>query len=446
MHHCKLLWRALFVVAAGAGTVGPSQADSPSFMPIPANDLGVVSLGTHEARDSDEAKAGGPRIKVARGNQVFQFQRTDGTRVTVIDGKRSGNSAAASLWSEDDGKTWAWQEGSADDAGNFGPATASEEAAVQFRDNGEILSIAIRSLPMKEKTPANAAFFREHPGLANSAAGYYLSQRRSIDGWRTVRREYAALDTPDAAVATGDDGDRYAGFLLHHGIVELPNGDLLATMYGNSTEDQAEDNRSQAYPPSFKMYKTRVITVRSSDRGRTWGQSRVVASRWMAGRDEGESASTAGTTRVPAVTQEGFNESDLVIAANGDVLCLMRSGGRISTKAAPIYSTPLYQARSTDGGETWNLPVQIAPFGVNPNAVALKNGLLVASCSRPGGWLMFSTDHGHTWKGHRQLTTSDAYTSLLVIGDDTFTVYYSKGGAVWGEAFRVRPVSAKITD
>jgi hypothetical protein len=191
------------------------------------------------------------------------------------------------------------------------------------------------------------------------------------------------------------------------------------------------------------MYKSRVIVVRSSDRGRTWGRERAVATRWMSGRDGGESASTSGNMRVPAVTQEGFNEADLVAAPNGDILCLMRSGGRISTTTAPIYSTPLYQSRSTDGGETWSDPVQIAPFGVNPNAIALENGVLVASYSRPGGWIMFSTDNGLTWKGHRQLTGSDAYTGLLATGKDRFTVFYSKDGGIVGEFFRVALVADK---
>lgn len=296
---------------------------------------------------------------------------------------------------------------------------------------------------MKRNIAGNEAFFRDYPNLVNVHERHYLNQRRSNDGWATARRECAPLDTPNAAALTGDNGGSSPGFLMHHGILEMPNGDLLATMYGNNSEDQTDDNRSDAYPRSFGMYKTRVIIVRSSDRGRTWGRERVVAYRWMAGRDGGESASTSGNVRVPAITQEGFNEADLVIAPNGDVLCLMRSGGRISTLTAPIYSTPLYQSRSKDGGETWSDPVQIAPFGVNPNAIALENGLLVASYSRPGGWIMFSTDDGQTWKGHRQLTTSDAYTGLLATGkNDECIVYYNLGGAMFGEFFSVTPATS----
>jgi hypothetical protein len=435
-------------IAFVLGSIVSGFADSPPFTPLPAPHLEIVSLEKIEARDTTELKAGGPRIEVARGNQVCQFERADGTRVTVIDGKRTetnrnNSKVTASLRSFDDGKTWTYHEGPSDDPVNFGPGTGPEEAVVQFRDNGEILSIAATSLQVKRNIPGNEDFFAERPNLLNIRERHYLNQRRSMDGWLTAKREAAPLDTPNAAVLIGDDGGSSPGFLLHHGIIELPNGDLLATMYGNHKEDQVEDNRALGYPPSFKMYKTRVIAVRSSDRGRTWGRERVVATRWMLGRDEGESASTSGDMRVAAITQEGFNEADLVVAPNGDILCLMRSGGRISTRTAPIYATPLYQSRSKDLGETWSDPVQIAPFGVNPNAITLENGVLVASYSRPGAWIMFSTDDGLTWKGHRHLSNSDAYTGLLATGKDEFTVFYAADGGVMGEFFRVRPLGDK---
>jgi hypothetical protein len=60
---------------------------------------------------------------------------------------------------------------------------------------------------------------------------------------------------------TGDDGGSSPGFLMHHGILELPDGGLLATMYGNHKEDMTDDNRTDGYPPSFGMYKSRVIVV-----------------------------------------------------------------------------------------------------------------------------------------------------------------------------------------
>lgn len=420
------------------------EADSPSFSPVPAKHLEVTSVSKIEVRDRAEAQAGGPRVKIARGSQVFQFVRPDGTRVIGIDGAKSpeheGNSRmAASLWSTDDGQTWTWREGPSDDAPNYAPATVGEKAAIQLAD-GEILAIYRTAAPMKRNIPGNEAFFRNNPALVNSKALFYLGQRRSTDGWVQASRELAPLDTPNAVPIQNDGGGQESGYLMHHGLIELPNGELLATLYGNDKEDQVPENLADGYPPSFGMYKVRLIVVRSTDRGRTWGDARTVASRMMTGRDEGGSASTAGNIPVPAVTQEGFSEADLVAAPNGDLLCLMRSGGRLGTPTAPIYSTPLYQSRSTDGGKTWIAPVQIAPFGVNPNVVALENGVLAATYARPGGWVMFSTDNGLTWSGHRQLTPSDAYTNLLASGRNEFTVYYHQSGAIFGERFRVEPV------
>lgn len=108
------------------------RADSPPFTPLPAVQLEVKSIAKHEVRDSEEAKAGGPKIKVARSNQVFQFKRADGTRVTVMDGKKSeanrnNSKIAASLWSFDDGKSWTWREGPSDDAANSGPGSVEKK-------------------------------------------------------------------------------------------------------------------------------------------------------------------------------------------------------------------------------------------------------------------------------------------------------------------------------
>lgn len=430
--------RLMLVLAVPVAVCG----DSPSFQPVISGRLEIKSVARVEARDTAEAKQGSPPKKVARDSQVFQFTRKDGTRVTVVDGKKSpehqaDGGKAAALWSTDDGQTWTWREGSAEDADCFGPATAGEKAAIQLRGTGEILTISATSLGMKRNIAGNEAFFQKHPNLVGAKEGYYLNQRRSMDGWLSAPRECGRLDTPHAVMLIGDNGRGSPGFILQHGLIELANGDLLATMYGTRKEDQTESNRAGGYPPSFKMYKSRVIVVRSRDRGRSWGNERQVANRWMAGRDEGDSASTAGNLEVPAITQEGFNEADLAQAPNGDIVCLMRSGGRISTRSAPIYSTPLYLSRSADDGETWSTPVQVAPFGVNPDLATLGNGVMAATYARPGGWIMFSTDNGVTWKDHRQVTNSDSYTALLATGPNEFVVYYHQSGGVWGEKFRV---------
>ena len=112
----------------------------------------------------------------------------------------------------------------------------------------------------------------------------------------------------------------------------------------------------------------------------------------------GEVIFTIGHPLTIGVYEPGweYRPTEAAVAPNGDILCLMRSGGRISTPTAPIYATPLYQSRSKDNGETWSDPVQIAPLGVNPNAIALENGVLVAPESPAAlaeGIVRVLTDH-----------------------------------------------------
>ena len=92
---------------------------------------------------------------------------------------------------------------------------------------------------------------------------------------------------------------------------------------------------------------------------------------------------------------EGFDEPALLTLPNGDVLCFMRSGGRYDGR----YS-PLYLSRSADDGRTWSVADPIADRGVWPNACRLDNGVLAVIYGRPGDWLAFSLDDGHSWIGH----------------------------------------------
>ncbi len=94
---------------------------------------------------------------------------------------------------------------------------------------------------------------------------------------------------------------------------------------------------------------------------------------------------TKPTAVVPAITQEGFREAELVQAANGDLICLMRSGGR-NGGTTNLFPTPMYCSRSTDGGKTWTPPAQIADRGVSPGAVTLQNGSY-RLCLQPAGKL-----------------------------------------------------------
>ena len=292
---------------------------------------------------------------------------TDDQSFRFADGRIVVEAGVYSLWSYDDGLTWA--------QGPLGPGMGLYKASIDLGD-GEVLSIHRTSI----KQPS---------GL------FRATQARSFDGWATNANENATLDTPLAVEPGGDNCQLNvgAGLLFHHGLIELPDGRLMATMYGNYWTD---DVPAQGYPAECLFRKFRVVTVTSADGGVTWGSPVTVAH--------------AG---LPLNTQEGFDESDIVMAPNGDLLVFMRSSGY----SVPP-QTPLYMARSRNLGRTWDVPVAVNAFGVNPNAVVLENGTIVLTYGGDDGWLQTSTDSGYTWGVPYRITLSESYTDVHAIGPE----------------------------
>ena len=92
---------------------------------------------------------------------------------------------------------------------------------------------------------------------------------------------------------------------------------------------------------------------------------------------------------------EGFNEPTLAQLANGEILCVLRTGS----------NSPLYQVRSTDSGDTWSTPVSTGWPAAKPALRLLSNGVLACSSGRgPFGHpqithVMFSIDgRGEHWE------------------------------------------------
>jgi len=337
-----------------------------------------------------------PGIKVIPGKSVLipaesavAFQFNDGR--IVVGGK---------AWSYDKGYTW-----------KVGPSGPGTKVAIDL-GGGEILSI-------------------ERNSWRRADGKFILHQHRSLDNWKTVKDEEAVLDIPQASSTVTGSGDRIDGFLFHHGILRLPNGDLIGTMYGNYKGDVL---LCDGYPPELNQRKYRTIVVFSKDNGHTWGNPVLVAYDRMLARGipadhkmVGKSiplSRVSATTVVPAITQEGFREADLTQAPNGDLICVMRSGGRNPGGGVNLFPTPLYCSRSSDGGKTWTPPEQIADRGVCPNLVTMKNGIIVCTYSRPGNWLIFSDDNGKTWKGAFQFGNTDSYNYILEVAPDTIQVYH----------------------
>lgn len=257
----------------------------------------------------------------------------------------------------------------------------------------------------------------------------------SGDDWRTLQGpETISFRLPGVNFqgSTDDGGSPHPAVRLHRRICELPNGDLLTTLYGWFDGDTAP----VAYLPT--MRKSRVVLLRSSNRGRHWDMVSTVAA-----------DATIGT--------EGYDEAVLArIGAGpraGRLICQMRTGRE------------LREAVSDDEGRTWSPPyprifagldvyrteqwiemfrgvkdkhgqliednlAELIGAVVDPDLLVLRSGILVASfgvrvppracwphAGHPwnGTYLAFSLDHGTTWSQVVRMTSgvwTTHYTAL----------------------------------
>jgi hypothetical protein len=231
-----------------------------------------------------------------------------------------------------------------------------------------------------------------------------------------------SVHLPQAKSGYDDVGKPYSGVTFHRSVIELPGGDLVASIYCWFKEDDTPSS----YEP--KMSRFRCVLLRSTDEGHSWHYASTIAAD-------------------PSIGQEGFDEPVMIQLSQGRhqgrLLCLMRTGNRVD---------PLYQSHSDDEGQTWSPPRPLPMRGVDPDLIEMADGMLACTFGyriimeppspEHGNYLAFSTDQGESWDNlthlpfepHSGVRRSTCYTSLREIEPGKLLVTFDVGW--WGAPVR----------
>jgi hypothetical protein len=174
---------------------------------------------------------------------------------------------------------------------------------------------------------------------------------RSKDGLKTIQQEETVLVIPEAGKVDRPGPGVWVGIFFHRQILELPDGSLLAAMYGNFEQDKIRPTNPRSIGET--KYKARTFTARSTDEGRTWHYV----------------ASVAVPSPDVVDDTEGFNEWTIAQLDDGRLFGVMRTG----------HYTALVASWSSDNGKTWTTPVVpegLDPGGCDPYLLKLTDGRL----------------------------------------------------------------------
>ena len=252
--------------------------------------------------------------------------------------------------SHDAGRTWSEPR--------LFPAKMAGSAMYGALRNGGVVKMTGQAVPLAKRKPGKPGPRRI---LFSDDFMKYQSDPAEVD-----------LSTFPASMSRGTPKGVFYPVFDKGKMLERPNGDLLATMYGVLEGDT--------------QYRTMIVISR--DKGLNWRYVTTVAY-----EAEDPNPEFPGDW-------DGYCEPSMAKLLNGQLLCMMRTEG-----ATPPYK-PMYTSRSKDMGRTWTRPVPTRPHLQNawPTLAVLDSGVVACIYGRPGVHVVFSTDNGRTWTDRVTLT------------------------------------------
>jgi hypothetical protein len=434
----------LLMTLVGLESASSIAAEAAGAAPLPAG--GVLIL---RADPRLTLHVGAQRLVLAGGLQPSMVCTAQGTLVVQAEitdkpqpSKRISYSCAIkTVVSRDHGDTWVeFPRPPGENGVNF------EGGVIQLR-SGRVLALDTYITP--------------GPGDGEGLGQRYVSD----DDWRTLQgpeENFFRIPNVNFYGSTDDDGRPHVAVRLHRRMLELPNGDLLATVYGWFKGDETP------VPYLKTLRKTRAFLVRSSDEGRHWRLVNTIAV---------DSVSTV----------EGCDEPVLVRISSGPhagrLRCYLRTGGDLLETWSDDEGMSWGKLRAVNFGvvdvhrtQEWaelfrgvtdkaGKPVDLTGAFVDPDVIELRNGILVcavgariparacwprAGAPRNGDYLAFSLDHGETWSHVVQLTSGVLTTHYMAIEemptDNELFVTYDLGDWSSGQGRSVygRPLRLEI--
>lgn len=334
-----------------------------------------------------------PNIGIADdGTIVVSWQMKEDSPVTY--GKKSSRKYSP-MMSKDGGKTWNPQDKkySLKRYGNYIELT--DGAVLQFTTpSSKKINSLIKKPKALNKSKKYTYFLAKD--LPEELQGAYISYQK------------------------GGKSEMVHASVIDPGLVRYSYDDLISAMWkGNIKELSDHTLIAGVYPTCYidslgRVSAEGVSFYQSFDSGRSWKVRGKIPF-----EEEKIDVLRGGN---------GFTEPTFQILADSTFLCVMRTGA----------ASPMYEAFSSDFGQSWSTPKPFTPNGVKPCLMTLNNGVIVLTSGRPGVQVRFSFDgRGETWTepidmvsfmttiGSYNRDVSCGYTSLIEASANSFYMVYS---------------------